>query len=92
MPNDIAAQDKPRARRRHYRWRMVRRAVALFRRYDAPKGNVLDARQLSVTRRPHDPERLADNLRNCSCAYCSAHRRTTSGPTMRERRFGQDDQ
>lgn len=82
--------ESSRARRRHQRWRMVQRAVALFRMWDAPKGNVLDGRMLCVKRRPHDPERLADNLRCCSCFACTANRRENAGPTMRERRWDAD--
>lgn len=65
---------------------MVQRALRLFRMWDAPKGNALDARGLCTKRRQFDPERLADNLRACSCAVCSAHKRENAGPTMQERR------
>lgn len=53
--------ESARALRRHLRWRMVQRAWRLFRRWDARLGAV-DARGLSVLRRPHDPEKLADHL------------------------------
>ncbi len=75
-----------RAQRRHNRARAVAKALRLFRMYDASKANVLDARGLCVRRRPHDPERLADHLRCCSCLMCSGRKRRVSGPTMRERR------
>jgi hypothetical protein len=78
--------DSPRAQRRHRRWRMVQRALRLFRMWDAPKGNVLDERGLHKTRRAHDPERLADNLRPCACRACTSTRREFAGPTLRERR------
>lgn len=59
-----------RARRRHDRWRMVQKAVRLFRRWDNPKTRVLDERGLDVKRRPHDPEKLADNLAFCDHYLC----------------------
>lgn len=59
--------DRPRAHRRHRRWRMVQRALRLMRMWDAPKGTVLDARGLSVYRRPHAPERCVAPLAKCSC-------------------------
>jgi len=65
---------------------MVQRALRLFRMWDASKFNVLDSRLLSVKRRAHDPERLADNLKACSCWMCR-NRRELDGPTWRERRF-----
>lgn len=80
--------DSPRAKRRHRRWRMVQRALRLLRIWDAPKRNVLDERGLSVKRRQHDAERLADNLANCSCAFCR-NRRDIEGPTRRERQFSE---
>lgn len=78
--------ESPRAIRRHSRWRMVQRALRLFRRWDDPKRHATDERGLDVKRRPNDPERLADHLQFCSCRGCG-HRRANEGPTMRERRF-----
>lgn len=75
-----------RARRRHERWRAVQRAVRLFRCWDARPNTQRDERGLDVKRRAHDPERLADNLRPCSCYCCTANRREHAGPTMRELR------
>lgn len=83
--------DSPRAQRRHRRWRMVQRALRLFKMWDAPKGNELDSRGLCVKRRANDPERLADNLRACSCIFCKANSREIAGPTMRERRHQATD-
>jgi len=62
---------------------MVQRALRLLRWQDAPKGNVLDARGLSVFRRAHEPERRADHLATCSCWMCTANSRKHAGPTMR---------
>lgn len=81
--------ESPRAKRRHSRWRMVQRALRLFRRWDAGKNAALDRRLLSEKRREADPERLADNLKACSCWMCR-NRRALEGPTRRERRFSED--
>jgi hypothetical protein len=78
--------DSPRAQRRHRRWRMVQRALRLFRAHDAPTHNVLDDRGLSEKRRDHDPERRADHLATCSCFVCTSKSRKHNGPTLRERR------
>lgn len=56
--------------RRHHRARMVAKAVRLFRMFDGDKNTERDARGLSAKRRPHDAERLADNLAACSCLFC----------------------
>lgn len=50
---------------------MVRKAWRLFRMWDGRKNTERDERELSVRRRRHDPERLADNLAACSCLACS---------------------
>ena len=80
--------ESARARRRHSRWRMVQRALRLFRRWDATKIGMhregLDERELSTKRRPNDPERLADNLKACSCYMCQ-NRREMDGPKRQER-------
>lgn len=56
--------------RRHHRWRMVQRALRLFRMWDSGPNNPRDERGLHVKRRPHDPEKFADNLTICSCLAC----------------------
>lgn len=67
---DDQVKDDTRAVRRHQRWRVVQRAVRLFRMWDQTKNSELDGRGLSVKRRAHDPERLADNLAYCRCSFC----------------------
>lgn len=74
--------DSQRAKRRHQRWRVVQRALRLFRRWDTYTTEH-DDRGLSVKRRPHDPELLADNLKACSCWMCR-NKRQVEGPTRRE--------
>jgi hypothetical protein len=65
---------------------MVQRAVRLFRRWDTALRRPRDARGLDPRRRAHDPERLADHLKACSCVMCSQQKRRIAGPTWRERR------
>lgn len=67
--------DSKRAQRRHSRWRMVQRALRTMRTWSSYP---IDA---------DSPQRLADNLRICSCWCCSNRKRHMSGPTMRERRY-----
>ncbi len=46
-----------RARRRHDRQRMIAKVIRIFRSYD---------HQYLARCRPHDPQKLADNLAFCS--------------------------
>jgi hypothetical protein len=71
------------ARRRHDRWRMVQRARAIFRRWDA--------RMLNPTRVPFDAEKHADNMKRSSHIGCCSRLRETDGPTWRERRFALEE-
>ena len=59
-----------RARRRHDRRRMIAKAIRIFRSYD---------RQYLACCRPHDPEKLADNLAFCSHWCCRNPRRMLKG-------------
>lgn len=81
--------ETPRARRRHARWRMVRKALRLYRMFDSGKNSPVDDRGLCVKRRPFDPERGADNLQRCSCYLCG-NRRDIEGPPLRERPIPED--
>jgi hypothetical protein len=78
-----------RSERRHHRWRMVRKAWRLFRMWDATKNTALDERELSVRRRAHDPERLADNL--AACSYLSCQNPKTNDWYRRRERHADDD-
>lgn len=59
-----------RARRRHDRQRMIAKAIRVFRSYD---------RQYLARCRPHDPEKLANNLAFCSRMCCRNPRRVFKG-------------
>jgi hypothetical protein len=59
-----------RARRRQDKQRMVAKALRIFRSYDP---------RYSFTRRPHDPQALADNLAFCARACCRNPRRLFKG-------------
>ena len=69
-----------RASRRHHRQRLIARAIRIFR-----TGNPTYPERA----RPHDPQKLADNLAFCSRLCCRNQRRTAHGDErlpMQERR------
>ncbi len=59
-----------RGRRRHDRRRMIQKALRAFRTHDP---------RYPEASRPHDPEKLADNLAFCTCLGCRNPRRVFKG-------------
>jgi hypothetical protein len=59
-----------RARRRHDRQRMIAKAIRIFRQLRSP---------VLARCRPHDPEKLGDNLAFCSRWCCRNPRRSFKG-------------
>jgi hypothetical protein len=72
-----------RARRRHDRWRMVEKAKRVIRVWMGRDS--LTAERNGATFPPDHAQRLADNLKACSCYMC-ADDRDQIGPPMQERR------
>lgn len=71
-----------RARRRHDRWRMIQRALRIFRRFD----HFTVSMHGFSNRCPYEAQRCADNMKRSGCNCCS-YLREHEGPTMQERKL-----